>query len=81
MSFTLASMLKNSSNSLLWVIFSVPSRGLMMPGISSPKDKWSIRWEKLYAVMRRGEQVQVESRLQGVTERALSETPSAYSPV
>lgn len=33
---------------LLKVIFSVPSRGLMMPGTSSPKDRWSIRWEKLY---------------------------------
>lgn len=31
------------------VTFSVPSSGLMIPGISSPKDRWSIRWEKLYA--------------------------------
>lgn len=27
----------------------------MMPGISSPKDKWSIRWEKLYAGAQRWE--------------------------
>ena len=31
--------------------FSVPSRGLMIPGISSPNDRWSMRWEKLYAVI------------------------------
>lgn len=30
------------------VIFSVPSRGLMCPGTSFPKDKESIRCEKLY---------------------------------
>lgn len=28
-------------------IFSVPSKGLIIPGISSPNDKWSILWEKL----------------------------------
>lgn len=28
-------------------IFSVPSRGLIIPGSGSPKDRWSIRWEKL----------------------------------
>lgn len=39
---------ENSRDSLLKVIFSVPSRGLMMPGTSSPNDRWSIRWEKLY---------------------------------
>lgn len=27
--------------------FSVPSKGLMIPGIASPKDRWSIRCEKL----------------------------------
>lgn len=30
-------------------IFSVPSKGLIIPGTSSPNDKWSILWEKLYA--------------------------------
>lgn len=39
---------ESSRDSLLTVIFSVPSRGLMMPGTSSPNDRWSIRWEKLY---------------------------------
>lgn len=39
---------------LLRVIFSVPSRGLMMPGTSSPKDRWSIRWEKLYTENTKG---------------------------
>lgn len=52
-----------SCDLLLYVIFSVPSRGLMTPGNSSPKDKWSIRWEKLYAVMQRWENPQIQSRL------------------
>ena len=65
---------RNSGNLLLWVIFSVPSRGLMTPGISSPKDKWSIRWEKLYAVMQKREEAQVQSRPRGITVQARSET-------
>lgn len=38
------SMLKDLRSN---VIFSMPSRGLMCPGTSFPKDKWSIRCEKL----------------------------------
>lgn len=37
------SLLKRKIHLLSSAIFSVPSRGFIIPGMSSPKDMWSIR--------------------------------------